>query len=189
MKLLTCFAFVAIMFATTISADEYKVDASHSMMAFKVKHLGVSYTHGRFNDFKGNFTFDANDTSKNSISIKIAAKSIDSNSAKRDDHLRGKDFFFVKKYKTLSFESTSFKKKEGSKNEFIVEGTMKMHGKKKTITVDAKLVGEGKDPWGGYRCGFSCSFTIKRSDFGMKYMIGGISDEVHITADVEGIRK
>ena len=189
MKFLTFFAVIAMIFAAAPTADDYSIDASHSAMAFKVQHFGAGYTHGRFNDFKGDITFDAKDDSKNSISITIKASSIDSGNEKRDEHLRGKDFFFAKKYKTLSFKSTSFKKKAGSKNEYEVKGVLKMHGKKKDITVTAKFLGEGMDPWNNYRCGLSCNFTIKRSDFGMKYMPNGIGDDVHITADVEGVRK
>ena len=49
--------------------------------------------------------------------------------------------------------------------------------------------GQGKDPWGGYRIGFEAGFTIRRSDFGMTFMLGGVGDEVKLTVSIEGVRK
>ena len=42
---------------------------------------------------------------------------------------------------------------------------------------------------GGYRIGFETTFTIKRSDFGMDFMMGGVGDEVRIIVSVEGERR
>lgn len=189
MKYLVAFVIACLFLPMNLNANEYTIDTSHSHVGFKIKHQKVSYTHGRFNEFQGKFNFDAKDDSKNSLSLKIKSSSIDTNHEKRDKHLRNQDFFFVKKYKTLSFTSTSFKKKEGTDNKYSITGVLKIHGKKKEITVDATFIGEGKNPYGGYLCGFECNFTINRSDFGMKYMVGPIADKVHISIALEGSRK
>ena len=57
------------------------------------------------------------------------------------------------------------------------------------MTVKAHGTGAGKDPWGNYRRGFETSFTVKRSDFGMDFMLAGLSDDVQVTVSVEGIRQ
>ncbi|HHN73918.1 MAG TPA: hypothetical protein ENK10_01690, partial [Acidobacteria bacterium] len=57
-----------------------------------------------------------------------------------------------------------------------------------SITVEFEKIGEGNDPWGNYRAGGLVHFTIKRSDFGIKYMQGPLGDEVEITVNIEGIR-
>jgi len=64
-----------------------------------------------------------------------------------------------------------------------------MLGVTKPMTVSATRVGSGKDPWGGFRTGFTTEFTIKRSEFGMDYLMSGLGDEVHITVSIEGIRQ
>lgn len=167
------------------AADSFKVDASHTAVLFRVKHLGFSYTHGRFNKVSGSFSAAAGAPSD--IKIEIDAASLDSNDPKRDKHLRSPDFFNVKQFPKITFQSKTVTAKE--KGSFEIKGELFLHGVKKEITVTAKHVGEGKDPWGGYRTGYELSFVIKRSEYGMKFMVGGIGDDVSVTVGVEGIRE
>ena len=82
-------AIAALVFtsAPAFAADTYEIDAVHSAFLFRVKHLGVSYYHGRFNEASGKFTIDAADATKNSIEIEVKADSIDTANAARDKHL------------------------------------------------------------------------------------------------------
>lgn len=169
------------------ASEHYVVDKGHSALLFKIKHLGVSYTHGRFNDFNGFFVVDDENLKNAKIEIDIAAASIDSNDKKRDDHLRGKDFFHVEKHPSISFASTSITMPE--KGVYRVTGNFTLLGVTKEVTFRMKKIGEGDDPWGGHRIGYEGQLVIKRSDFGMTYMLKGIGDNVHITLGVEGIRK
>ena len=168
------------------AADTYEIDGSHSTALFRIKHLGVSYAYGRFVDIKGSLLVDEQAPSKGSIKVEIKTASIQTDHEKRDTHLRGPDFFSVKQFPTILFESRSIKKSAGG---YDVTGDLTLHGVKRSITTKVEHVGTGKDPWGGTRTGFETTFTIKRSDFGMKFMLGGLSDEVRITFAVEGIRK
>ena len=68
-------------------------------------------------------------------------------------------------------------------------GELTMHGKTREVTLDGVVVGEGKDPWGGYRKGFSGSTVVKRSDWGVSHFLPGVSDEVEISLNIEAIRK
>jgi polyisoprenoid-binding protein YceI len=70
-----------------------------------------------------------------------------------------------------------------------VSGDLTLHGVTRSLTVKAKQTGFGKDPWGNFRRGFETSFTIKRSEFGMNYLLNGVSDEVELTVGAEFIRK
>jgi polyisoprenoid-binding protein YceI len=57
------------------------------------------------------------------------------------------------------------------------------------LKLSALKTGEGKDPWGGYRIGFETAYVIKRSDFGMTHMLGGVvGDKVRMTVSIEAIR-
>jgi polyisoprenoid-binding protein YceI len=106
---------------------------------------------------------------------------------KRDTHLKSPDFFNAGEYPLVSFKSKSVKKL--SENTYAVSRDLALLGKTRPITVEVHATGAGKDPWGNFRRGFVTSFSIKRSDFGMDFMMGGVSDEVHLTVSVEGIRQ
>ena len=170
---------------TKPAAESYTLDAVHSAVTFKIKHMGVGFTHGRFNKIEGKFTFDdANPDNAGSFEFTVQSESIDTNSQGRDDHLRKPEFFNVEKHPTITFKST--KVKLTGKHTYEVTGDMTLLGKTRPLTVTLKRIGAGKDPWGGYRTGFETSFTIKRSEFGMTEMLGPIGDEVYLTVAVEG---
>ena len=170
---------------SALAADSYKIDLSHSALMFRVSHLGVGYTYGRFNKFEGSFLFDATSPNASSVEVKVDVASIDSNDAKRDQHLKSPDFFNVKQFPTMTFKSTAVAKVG---EDYRVTGDFTLHGVTKSVTLRMKKIGEGKDPWNNYRMGFEGRVVIKRSEFGMKYMLEGIGDEVHITLAVEGVK-
>ena len=87
----------------------------------------------------------------------------------------------------ISFKSNSFRKV--GRDEYEVRGDLDIHGVTRPLRVKAFLAGEGTHPSGDYRIGFQTTFTIMRTDFGMDYFLGGVSDEVVITVSVQGIRK
>lgn len=171
----------AVIASTSTFAADYQIDPAHSAVTFEVGHLGVSRTLGRFNEFEGSFTY-GEDGKSGSASLTIQAASVDTNHEARDKHLRSPDFLDVKQFPTLTFKSTSFDGKE-------LKGDLTIHGVTKPVSFEVEKVGEGKDPWGGYRAGFEASTTIKRSDFGVSYFIPGVTDETELDIFVEGIRQ
>ena len=176
----------SLLSSAAFAADSYKVDLGHTNFLFKVSHLGVSNTWGRFNDFEGSFSLDTKDPAKSSLILTIKTTSVDSNVVKRDDHLRGPDFFDAKTFPTLTFVGKTYKKV--SDTVWEVTGDVTLHGVTKPLTITLTKVGEGPDPWGGHRQGWDTSFTLKRSDFGMNFMPDGIGNEVTVYASVEGVR-
>ena len=188
-KLLVPAGLVAAMLfslAPSVLADDYEIDGAHAAVTFKVQHLGVSYTWGRFNDIAGTFSIDESNPSNSSVNLEIKIESIDSANAKRDKHLRSPDFFNAKTFPLATFKSS---KVSVSNDVYTVSGELEFHGVKKPVTIELQRVGSGKDPWGGYRTGFSGQLAIKRSDFGMTNMTGAVGDEVVLFIDIEGIRK
>ncbi|UTW48365.1 YceI family protein [Bacterioplanoides sp. SCSIO 12839] len=170
-------------------AATYDIDTkgAHAFVQFKIKHLGYSWLLGRFNTFDGQFEYDASAPEKSSIAVEIETASIDSNHAERDKHLKGSDFLNVSKFPTSSFKSTGFK--STGEGEGIISGDFTLHGVTKNISFPVTLVGEGKDPWGGYRAGFEGKTTLKLSDYGITYNLGPASTHVEIELHVEGIRQ
>ncbi len=119
--------------------------------------------------------------------VNIDTTSLDSNHAERDKHLRGKEFLNVDKFPTASFKSTSVKFNDEDSGK--VTGDFTLHGVTKTITFDIDKVGEGKDPWGGYRVGFEGETSLKLADYGIDYNLGPASTHVDIGLFIEGIRQ
>ena len=170
-----------------LAADSYGVDPDHSFVSFRIKHLGLSWAAGRFNLLSGQFDLDVADPAKCSVSVEVRATSVDTNNAKRDQHLRGPDFFNARQFPVIRFVSTSVESAGGGL--WTLNGKLTLRGVTKPITASLDLVGEGKDPWGGYRAGATATFTIKRSEFGMTYMLDGLSDEVQMVVSLEGVRR
>ncbi|MFA6448065.1 MAG: YceI family protein [bacterium] len=167
--------------------DTYKIDPVHTTAFFKVGHLNIGFVRGGFTDISGTVAFDKKNTALNSVSMTINVASIFTNNAQRDTHLKSPDFFDADKYPTMSFKSKTVTHVRG--NLYKVTGDFTLHGVTKSITVAAQKLGEGKDPWGGYRAAFESSFNIRRSDYGMTKEIPAAGDLVEITLIVEGVKQ
>jgi len=190
-KLFVTAAVAATLFgATAAQAADYVMDTkgAHAFVNFKIKHLGYSWLHGRFNTFDGEFSYDAKNPNASTIMVNIDTKSIDSNHAERDKHLRGGDFLNVDKFPKASFKSTSIKFDDDG-DEADVTGEFTLHGVTKIITFEIDKIGEGKDPWGGYRVGFEGETSLKLADYGIDYNLGPASTHVDIGLYIEGVRK
>jgi len=173
--------------ASAFGAD-FNVDAVHSSAIFKVKHMGASYTYGRFNEIAGQISFDPSKPEASSVQVTIQAESVDTHNEMRDRHLRGPDFFDTKEHPTLSFKSTAWKK-TGDRT-YDVTGEITMRGKSKTITVPVEHVGDGKDPRGRELTGFHTAFRVDRSEFGIVYGLpDGAGKDVDIILSIEAIKK
>lgn len=161
-------------------------DRAHASITFRIKHLGFSWLTGRFDDFNGTFTFDAKRPENSTVKVEIDTKSVNTNHAERDKHLRGKDFLNVSKYPTATFESTGVKLNGDAAT---ITGKLTLHGVTKEIEIAAAPVGGGEDPWGGYRQGFTGTTQLALKDFGIDYDLGPASQVVDMTLDIEGIRQ
>jgi polyisoprenoid-binding protein YceI len=185
----TAVSAALVLSASSVNAAEYVIDTkgAHAFVNFKIKHLGYSWLHGRFNTFDGEFNYDAEKPNASQIMVNIDTTSLDSNHAERDKHLRGKDFLNVDKYPTATFKSTNitFNNDDSGK----VTGDFTLHGVTKSITFEIDKIGEGQAPWGGYRVGFEGETSLKLSDYGINYNLGPASTHVDIGLFIEGIRK
>ena len=189
-KKLTAYALAAAMLLPAqVLADKYLIDTegSHAFIQFRIQHLGYSWLSGRFNTFSGTFDYDENNPDKASVQVDIDVASIDSNHAERDKHLRGDEFLDVKKFPRAKFESTSFS--ENGDGTAELKGKLTLHGVTNPVTIDVQHIGQGDDPWGGYRRGFEGTTRIALADYGVKYNLGPKSKEVELILSVEGVRQ
>ena len=194
MKKSTGFAVLVLsavfLFPAPIFAATYQIDADHSTVGFKIKHL-LSHVEGRFNQFEGSFEYDPEKPESWKAQATIQAASIDTNVAPRDKHLRSADFFDVEKFPTITFESTQVTDvtPTGAK----LNGLLTIHGIQKPVVLDLEIHGVIKDPWGNVKAGFTAMTKINRKDFGLtwnKALEAGqvlVGEEVAITLEVEGL--
>jgi len=184
-KLLAITALLSVSLLSPAQAANYTIDnkGAHASINFKTSHMGFSVLTGRFNTFGGTFTYDGANIGESTISVNIDTTSIDSNHGERDKHLRSDDFLDASKFGTATFLSTQVTDKGNGK--LAIQGNFTLHGVTKSIVIDAVKVGEGDDPWGGNRVGFSGTTQISMGDFGFKKDFGKVDLELHI----EGIRQ
>lgn len=169
-----------------LEAADYTVDPSHAFIQFRISHLGYSVLAGRFNDFAGTFVWDRDDPAASAINVTIKTASVDTNWAERDKHIRGEDFLDVEQFPLATFKSSKF---TGDAKSGALEGILTLHGVSKPVTLQVRAVGEGDDPWGGYRAGFAGTTTIDRTDFGISYDLGPSANSMEFDLFIEGIRQ
>jgi len=169
-------------------AADYVIDTkgAHASITFRISHLGFSFVTGRFDKFSGTFSFDDKAPADTKVRVEIDTSSINTNHAKRDNHVRSGDFLDVAKYPTAVFESTSV---DVDGTSAVVHGKLTLHGITKNIAIKAMHIGGGNDPWGGFRQGFSGTTKLTLADYGIKYNLGPKAREMELTLNIEGIRQ
>lgn len=187
--LLAGLLLTAGLFAKSAQAADYIIDTkkAHASINFRVSHLGFSWVMGRFNTFAGTFSYDEKHPEKSTLNVTIDTASIDSNHAERDKHLRGKDFLNVKKFPKATFVSTGVFMQD--KGRMVIQGNFTLNGVTKYMEIKALKIGEGKDPWGGYRAGFRAETTFFLHEYGITYDLGPASKSVQLLLVAEGIRQ
>jgi len=186
LKTIALGASLSLTLPALAQAASYTIDPSHSFVKFETNHLGVSKLSGRFNKIAGKMNYDPSaGAAGQSVEVTIDTTSLDTNWADRDKHLRSGDFFNVEKFATATFKSTKF---NGDANGGTLTGTLTFLGISKDIEFPITKIGEGKDPWGGYRVGFEGVYKMTRKDFGMDFNLGPAAETVDVTLQIEAIK-
>jgi len=157
-------------------AETFKIDPAHSTIAFKVRHM-LGNARGKFSRFSGTIVVDRENPEQSSVTVKIAAASLDTGIAKRDDHLRG-ELFEVAKYPDITFASRRVKRTGASSGEIV--GDLTMHGVTRSIVLNVELAG---DRWR------VTTAPLKRSQFGLVFSksaetVSMISDDVAVEIEI-----
>lgn len=192
--ILKCKRLLAVLLCTvSINAwselDNYVIDikGQHAFIQFKIKHLGYSWLLGEFRKFDGQFSYDANNISASKLMVEIDVNSLDSNHAERDKHLKGEHFLAVNDYPKAGFRSEKIV--AVNKDAFDIYGELNLRGVKKSIVINANKIGEGPDPWLGYRAGFEGKTSLTLTDFNITRDLGPASTQVELLLYVEGVRQ
>ena len=173
---------------------KWSIDQTHSEIAFKVRHLMIANVKGEFKTFDANIHTNGTDFSTANIDLWIDASSVNTNDAKRDEHLKSADFFDVENYQKIMFVSDSIEK-SNIENHYNLGGNLTIKGITNKIKLDVEYGGTIKDPWGNEKTGFTVTGKIVRKDWELNWNatldLGGVmvSDEVSIICDVELLRQ
>ena len=171
----------------------YKIDAAHSEINFKVKHLMITNVTGTFREFNAEMESNTPDFSDATIRFEADVNSISTNNEQRDGHLKSDDFFNAEKFPKLTFTSGRLEKK--SETEYLLSGELTIRDIKKTVSFKVEFGGLMTDPWGQEKAGFEITGTINRKEFDLKWSAtteaGGIvvSDEVRLQLAVQMIKQ
>ena len=176
----------ALLAPLNVLAATYTLDPAHTTIGFKVKHLMIANVKGVFEKFKGTVIIDESDIAKSKVNVSIEMASINSNIAKRDEHLRSGDFFDVARFPVMTFESTKVERADAETLKVTGNLTIKGVTRQVVLTVDGPS-GEIKSPQGVVKRGASAVTKINRQDFGVSRgaLIG---DEVFITINAELVK-
>ena len=173
-------------------ATTYDIDAAHSGASFTVRHMMISNVHGKFTGLKGTVEFDPAKPGATTIDATIPATTVDTGEAKRDEDLRGPNFFDTAKFPDLTFKSKKVAKTGA--NKYKVTGDLTMHGVTKEVVLNVGATPEVKDPWGSTRFGASGTTKVNRTDFGLTWNkaleAGGVlvGDDIDITLELELVK-
>ena len=174
--------------AAKAAPETFTIDQTHSNVVFMINHLGYSNMIGQFQDYDGEFTFDPEDPSAAKVSFTIQAGSIDTDHAKRDEHLAGPDFLNAAEYPTITFESTGVETTGESRGKLI--GDLTMHGQTHEIALDVTFNKMAPNPLPQYddilTAGFSARGTIQRSKWGVDAYVPAVGDEMKLFIEIEG---
>lgn len=179
--------------ATTSSlTGTYTIDPTHSQIGFGARHAMVTKVRGQFNEFSGTGFFNAENPAESTFEVTIQAKSINTNNADRDTHLRSNDFFSMDEFPLITFVSTAFSKADAET--YSVTGDLTIKGVSKSITFDLEYTGTAVDPWGNTRVGFEGKTTVNRKDWGINFNAaleaGGVlvGEKITLEFEVSAIR-
>ena len=173
-------------------ATNWGLDASHSEIQFKVRHMMISNVTGEFQKFDASVTTEGDDFATAKINFTADVDSITTKNEQRDGHLKSEDFFDAANHPQIKFESTELKKVDDEN--YKLHGNLTIRANTLPIVLDVEYGGTIKDPWGNIRAGFVVEGKINRKEYGLHWSAvteaGGlvVSDDVKLHAAVEFVK-
>lgn len=175
-----------------MTKTKWALDPAHSSVDFSVRHMMIANVKGSFNKFEAAIDADPADLTSANIEFSIDTASVDTRNTDRDAHLVSGDFFDVENHPNMTFVSTTIEKTD--EGEYNLTGNLTLRGVTKQETFAVTYEGQGKDPWGNEKVGFSAAGTINRSDYGLVWNAaletGGVlvGDKVKINLQLQAAK-
>lgn len=195
MSKLAALAAAAVLPLSAVAAPEtYTIDPYHTFPNFQVNHLGFSNMWGHFGKTTGKMTID-HAAKTGSLDLAVETTSITTGDTERgsrprtrDEHLRTPDFFNVAEFPRMTYKSTAVK--FNGDNPAVIEGNLTLLGVTKPLSLTVENFKCGPNPTNKREmCGGNASGTLKRSDFGMKFGIPAIGDDLKLYVGFEAYKE
>jgi polyisoprenoid-binding protein YceI len=176
-----------------MSQTKWAIDATHSEIQFKVKHMMITNVTGHFGSFNATIETEGDDFTTAKVHFSADINSITTNNEQRDAHLKTGDFFDAENHPQITFESNKLEKLD--EENFKMTGILSMRGQSHPVTLDVEFGGTTQDPWGNTRVGFAVNGKINRKDYGVSFSMvsetGGIllSEEVKLIASAQFVKQ
>ena len=176
-----------------MAQETWQVDGAHSAVNLAVRHMVISKVRGHFSKWSAKLQLDTADLPRSTVEVDIEAASIDTGVADRDTHLRSPDFLDAVKHPTLRYRSRRVE--ATSKDRLRVVGDLTIRDVTREAVLDVEYGGQGKDPWGNTRVGFTATASLNRKDFGLTWNqaleTGGVlvADRVDIEIELQAIKQ
>jgi polyisoprenoid-binding protein YceI len=171
----------------------WQVDGTHSTVGLTVRHMVISKVRGRFTRWNAKLNLDPADLARSSVEVAIEAASIDTGVGDRDAHLRSPDFLSAEKYPTLRYVSRRVEK--GAGDRLRVVGDLTIRDVTREVVLDVEYGGQGKDPWGNQRVGFTATASLNRKEFGLTWNqaleTGGVlvAEKVDVEIELQAVQQ
>jgi polyisoprenoid-binding protein YceI len=186
----------ALLFAGTLPAQmtEWRIDSNHSAAYFSIRHLMISTVRGQFSGVKGVVRYDPQHPEKSSVEATVDCATVNTGVAKRDEQMRGPDFFDVKRYPVMKFVSRQVQPDGPGKLKVTGDLTINATSRPVVLDIDGPSA-PVKDAQGREKIGLGAATKINRKDFGIVWNealeTGGfaLADEVSISLDIELLRQ
>ena len=145
--------------------QRFEINPAHSQVSFSVRFMGLSNVRGAFATFEGSILYFADQPELSSVSVVILARSINTNAADRDRHLRSPDFLDVERYPHITFRSTIVRR---SPSGLIADGQFTLHGVTRRISLPFTMLNPPvADAWGNARMTLQSQYRLDRKEYGV----------------------
>jgi len=169
---------------------KWMIDPIHSEIAFKVRHLMITFVKGEFKEYGASIYTTGNDFLTSEVDFWVNAASVDTGAADRDTHVRSADFLDVENHPQINFSGNTYEKVDDD-GSYEMYGDLTIKGITKRIKLDVEFGGVMKDPWGNEKAGFTVNGKIHRGEWDLNWNApldsGGVlvGDDVHITCEIQ----
>jgi polyisoprenoid-binding protein YceI len=150
-----------------LTTGTWSFDPAHSGVQFKVRHLGLTNVHGRFNGVQA-WLEVGDDLASTRFGATIDITTIDTNNTDRDAHLQSTDFFSADAHPTMTFTSKEIRL--AGDEEYEADGELTINGVTQPVTLAVEFTGATVHPGDGkLHSGFIATTKILRDDFGIDF--------------------
>jgi len=176
-----------------MASENWQVDGAHSAVNLSVRHMVISKVRGRFAKWSARLQLETTDLSRSAVEVDIEAASIETGVADRDAHLRSADFLDAEKHPTLRYRSRRVEVVSPERLRLV--GDLTIRDVSREVVLEVEYGGQGKDPWGNQRVGFTATASLHRRDFGLTWNqaleTGGVlvADRVDLEIELQAIRQ